>query len=203
MAERWRRCSACKGDIALGATYWVCNVSTCNRKRTGLVFCSVDCWEIHLPTERHRESWAVEKQAPKTHDAPEPAAPRRESAGSAARSPRPGSKSDRPAVLIRKAASESGAAPHAGSSAGSAAPAVRATGGGAPARGPGRDGAEDEILVVASKLKAYVRERSGFNTSDRVLSRLSDALRQICDRAIRNAREAERLTVLDRDVPRD
>jgi len=54
MAERWRRCSACKSDIALGAIHWVCSVSTCNRKRTALVFCNVDCWEVHLPTERRR-----------------------------------------------------------------------------------------------------------------------------------------------------
>ena len=68
---RWRRCSACKNDIALGAVHWVCSVSTCNRKRTGLVFCTVDCWEVHLPTERHREAWAVEARAPKTPDPPE------------------------------------------------------------------------------------------------------------------------------------
>ena len=69
MAERWRRCSACKKDIALSSVYWVCSVSTCNRARTALVFCSVDCWEIHLPTERHRDAWAVEKRAPKVPDA--------------------------------------------------------------------------------------------------------------------------------------
>jgi len=66
----WRRCSACKRDIALAAAYWVCSVSTCNRARTALAFCSVDCWEIHLPTERHREAWAVEKRAPKVAEAP-------------------------------------------------------------------------------------------------------------------------------------
>ena len=62
--SRWRRCSACKEPIGLGATYWTCNVSTCNRKRTGLVFCSVSCWEVHLPVAHHRESWAVERRAP-------------------------------------------------------------------------------------------------------------------------------------------
>ena len=80
MAERWRRCSACKNDIALGGVYWVCSVSTCNRKRTALVFCSVDCWEIHLPTERHREAWAVEARAPSVPDPPE-GPPARESLG--------------------------------------------------------------------------------------------------------------------------
>ena len=71
--EAWRRCSACKNPIALGATYWVCNVSTCNRKRTGMVFCTVSCWEVHLPGANHRETWAVEKQAPNTAPPTDPA----------------------------------------------------------------------------------------------------------------------------------
>jgi hypothetical protein len=61
---QWARCSACKGPIALGAPYFTCSVSTCNRKRTGLVFCSVSCWEVHLPIARHREAWADEQTAP-------------------------------------------------------------------------------------------------------------------------------------------
>jgi hypothetical protein len=64
--NRWRRCSACKNSIECGSTYWVCNVSTCNRKRTALVFCSVTCWEVHLPEANHRESWAEERIAPAT-----------------------------------------------------------------------------------------------------------------------------------------
>src|SRR4030095_10924764 len=60
----WRRCSACKNPIALGATYWVCSVSTCNQKRTGLAFCTVSCWDAHLPVARHREAWAEERTAP-------------------------------------------------------------------------------------------------------------------------------------------
>ncbi len=64
----WRRCSACKNFIERGSTYWVCNVSTCNRKRTALVFCSVTCWEVHLPEANHRESWAEERTAPMTSD---------------------------------------------------------------------------------------------------------------------------------------
>ena len=62
----WRRCSSCKSDIGFGADYWVCNVSTCNRKRTGLVFCSVSCWDAHLPIARHRDAWAEERISPKT-----------------------------------------------------------------------------------------------------------------------------------------
>ena len=66
--NQWRRCSACKKAIALGSVYWTCNVSTCNRKRTGLVFCSVSCWEVHLPSANHREAWAVEQTAPLSLD---------------------------------------------------------------------------------------------------------------------------------------
>src|SRR5690606_3438409 len=57
-----------------------------------------------------------------------------------------------------------------------------------------------EILVVVSKLKKYVKERSGMNTSDGVVQALSDHLRDVCDRAIRKAGEDGRKTVLDRDV---
>jgi hypothetical protein len=86
----WRRCSACKQPIGLGAGYWVCNVSTCNRKRTGLVFCTVSCWEVHLPEAHHREAWAVERTAPATPEAPEAPASARPTpaAPQAAREPR-------------------------------------------------------------------------------------------------------------------
>jgi len=60
----WKRCSSCKTPIGFGALYWVCNVSTCNRPRTGLVFCTVSCWDAHLSVVNHRESWAVERHAP-------------------------------------------------------------------------------------------------------------------------------------------
>ncbi len=61
----WRRCSNCKKEIGWGAEYHVCNVSTCNRKRTGVVFCSVDCWDAHLGAARHRTAWSEERVAPK------------------------------------------------------------------------------------------------------------------------------------------
>ena len=157
MAEvtHWRRCSACKKPIALGAIYWACNVSTCNQKRTALVFCTVSCWEVHLPGANHREAWAVERRAPKT--------------------PEPGS----------EPAAESGG--------------VRRVVRSAPSRAP--DPAPHEVLIVASRLKDYVRGRSGYNTSDRVLEPLSEIVRRAVDQAIENARREGRMTVLDRDVP--
>src|SRR5689334_13530384 len=63
-AVEWRKCSSCKAVIAYKALYWVCNVSTCTRKRTGLIFCKVSCWDAHVPMMNHRESWAEERKAP-------------------------------------------------------------------------------------------------------------------------------------------
>ena len=180
MPERWRRCSACKKDIALSSVYWVCSVSTCNRARTALVFCSVDCWEIHLPTERHREAWAVEARAPKVPDPSDGVLRMRTTSG-------------------HGPVSGSGPAPKPGAGPGSPIGKISLL-----RRAPAA--AEDEssptdILVVASKLKDYVRDGSGFHTSDRVMLVLSDVLRKLCDQAIGNARRAGRDTVLDRDLP--
>jgi hypothetical protein len=159
MAETWRRCSSCKQEIQLGQTYWVCSVSTCNRKRTGLVFCSTDCWDAHLGYVHHRESWAEERTAP-SHPEPEAA-------------PAAQAKTER---VPRRTV---------------VAPA-------APATGPNPELPRD-ILIVASKLKKYIKARSGMNTSDGVMAALSDDVRRLADRAIERARRAERRTVLDRD----
>lgn len=59
-----------------------------------------------------------------------------------------------------------------------------------------------EILIVASRLKEYIDARAGFNTSGNVLDILSDAVRNLCDRAIDNARADGRKTVMDRDFKR-
>jgi hypothetical protein len=164
----WRRCSSCKREIAFQATYWVCNVSTCNRKRTGLVFCTTSCWDAHLPLMNHREAWAEERRAP-TREAyrREQAA---ESSAASAPSPRPAAARAEPP------------------------PAPRPQ----PPRPPPAP-APQEILVVVSKLKAYVKEQSGMNTSDAVAELLSDRLRRLCDQAIRNAQRDGRRTVMDRD----
>jgi histone H3/H4 len=68
----WRRCSTCKKPIDFGKSYYVCSVSTCNGQRTGYVFCSVPCFERHLPGARHKDAAAIEKSAPR--NASEPAA---------------------------------------------------------------------------------------------------------------------------------
>src|SRR5687767_4007451 len=64
MAEAWKKCTECRNDIAYGATYYQCSVSTCNRARMPLVFCSVICWDSHLSSVRHRDAGAIEAKAP-------------------------------------------------------------------------------------------------------------------------------------------
>lgn len=59
-----------------------------------------------------------------------------------------------------------------------------------------------DMLIVISKLKKYIKDRSGMNCSDAVADVISDHVRVICDDSIRAAARDERKTVLDRDVPR-
>ncbi len=60
----WKRCSTCKKPIAFAAGYYACSVSTCNRRGALFAFCSVDCWDGHVPVMRHRDAWANEATAP-------------------------------------------------------------------------------------------------------------------------------------------
>ncbi len=56
-----------------------------------------------------------------------------------------------------------------------------------------------EVLVVASKLKTYIRNQSGMNTSSAVIEVISDRVRLLCDQAIESAKRDGRKTVMDRD----
>lgn len=60
----WKNCSSCKREIPYGANYYQCSVSTCKNPRTGMSFCSVECWDAHLGYANHREAWAEEAKAP-------------------------------------------------------------------------------------------------------------------------------------------
>jgi histone H3/H4 len=59
----------------------------------------------------------------------------------------------------------------------------------------------NEVLVVASKIKTYIKSQGDMKTSASVLEALSDRLRRMCDEAIDSARNDGRKTVLDRDIP--
>jgi hypothetical protein len=59
---------------------------------------------------------------------------------------------------------------------------------------------EAAVLIVISKVKAYIRAKSGMNTSDGIVPVLSDHVRKLLDQAIENAKADGRKTVLERDV---
>jgi len=61
------------------------------------------------------------------------------------------------------------------------------------------DGLPKDVLIVVSKLKAYVKARSGMSTSDGAIEVLSNHLRKLCNDAIEHAGTAGRKTVMDRD----
>lgn len=150
----WRKCGSCKKEIGFNTVYQVCNVSTCRK----LVFCSVDCWNLHNPVMNHKSSWAEERRSPKKEDvlsqpssAEVEAGPRR--------------------ILIQPKSITSEASPVD----------------------------EQEILIVASKLKAYIKEKYDMNTSAGVMDILSEKVRRITDRAVEKARSEGRKTVMDRD----
>ena len=159
----WLKCSACRREIGFSTRYYECSVSTCNRPRMRLVFCSVPCWDSHLSTVNHRESWAIDKMSPTAA----------QWAAEAANDPAP-------AAAPRRVIA--------------AAPAA------AVASAPTLATAESEMLIVVSKMKKYIRDRSGMNCSDGVADALSEHVRAWCDDAIRVAAADGRKTVLDRDV---
>jgi hypothetical protein len=53
-------CSMCKQAISPDRPRFRCSVSACNAGRMKLRFCSVACFERHIPTARHRKAGCVE-----------------------------------------------------------------------------------------------------------------------------------------------
>lgn len=170
-SSAWATCNSCKGDIDFEQVHYVCSVSTCNRKGTDFRFCSVECWDVHVPAMRHRDAFAEERRAPTR------AQWERERADDDDEPPRPA----RPP----------------GSTSASASSSARDDDVDIPPLN--ENGLPHDVLVVVSKLKAYVRARSGMNTSDSVMDVLSDRLRAFCDEGIRNAARDGRKTLMDRD----
>ena len=58
---------------------------------------------------------------------------------------------------------------------------------------------EIEVLIVASKLKKYVKDKHGLSTSGNVMDRLSELVRDLVDDAVIRARQEGRKTLMDRD----
>lgn len=165
MPALWRRCSSCKKDISLGEAYYVCSVSTCRQKKTDYAFCDLECWDRHIPVERHRgdTASAIEKRAPRT-------------AESSSDLPTTQTKSsdtpERRRIILSNSSVESAPRPTSG---------------------------DDEVLVVVSKVKKYISDKSGMNTAASAMDALTQRVKILCDQAILEARNDGRKTVMDRD----
>ncbi|MGF1508803.1 MAG: hypothetical protein ACFB9M_04785 [Myxococcota bacterium] len=155
----WRKCSTCKSPILTGEIHFVCSVSTCTRRGTDFVFCSVNCWDAHVPMMRHKEAYALEKTSPRELE------------------PAPSQPTHSEGVRRRTVST----------------PKTEAS---------SKEELSAEVLVIASKVKAYIKDRSGLNVSAGVMDALSAHVRALCDASIRQARHAERKTVMERDVPK-
>lgn len=147
----WRRCSICKDEIPFSYKYYKCSVSSCDKKRSPVQFCSVSCWDSHNAVLNHMNAGADEYTSPSKAQwqAENNEAPRRK-------------------IIVPQKESSS-------------------------------PGDHQEILVVVSKLKAYIQNQAGMSTSADVIPVLSDLLRAKADEAIANAKRAGRKTVMARD----
>ncbi|MBL7545592.1 MAG: hypothetical protein JNL11_17365 [Bdellovibrionaceae bacterium] len=157
----WKICSSCKKEIGFSVKYYECSVSTCTGLRTGYVFCSVPCWERHVPGAKHRDAAAIEKKSPSQAEAQKI----QDNASVASVGQR---------RIVSSVSSVNGA------------------------MSPRKD--ENEILVVVSKVKAYIKSQADMNVSDEIMDILSHRIRYFCDQAIKSAQADGRKTVLDRDM---
>ncbi len=57
----------------------------------------------------------------------------------------------------------------------------------------------NEALVVASKVKKMIKDETGLSTSSQAIDQLTNRVQTICLKAIENAKEDKRKTVMDRD----
>ncbi len=147
----WRKCGSCKKEINFRAIYQKCSVSTCRK----LVFCSVNCWDLHVPVMNHKSAWAEEERAPSIEEAlgsgDEDQVKRR--------------------IIVQssqKTMTNTSDIPH-------------------------------DVLIVTSKLKAFVKAKHDLNTSADVIDILSDLVRRLCDDAAEKARADGRKTLMSRD----
>lgn len=60
-------------------------------------------------------------------------------------------------------------------------------------------GAPVEVLVVVSKIKKRIKEKSGMNTSASAMESLTKIVERECEKAINKAQAEGRKTVMDRD----
>ena len=57
-----------------------------------------------------------------------------------------------------------------------------------------------EVLVVASKVRSYIKEKGECNTASETIDALSQAVEKVLDKAIEAAKSQGRKTVMARDI---
>ena len=166
----WKKCSTCKKEIPFSENYYLCNVSTCRHKRKGYRFCSVSCWDEHLAFANHRESWAEEERSPSKE------------------------------AYLNELAAEGGN------------PTNKKTEERAPQRkiidskpsigiqAPRVTNSKVDTLVVVSKVKNFIKDRSGMNVSQCCIDALTKKVVQESLKAIEEAKKVGRKTVMGRDI---
>jgi len=57
-----------------------------------------------------------------------------------------------------------------------------------------------DVLVVTSKVKKYIKDKHGFNTSAETIAILSKAIEALCEKGADAAKADGRKTVMARDI---
>ncbi len=57
-----------------------------------------------------------------------------------------------------------------------------------------------DVLVVTSKVKKYIKESGGCNTSSETVDVLSKAVQRLCEKGMESAKSDGRKTVMARDI---
>ncbi len=57
-----------------------------------------------------------------------------------------------------------------------------------------------DVLVVTSKIKKYIKEKSQMNTSAETVDVLSKAVERLCEKGVESAKADGRKTVMARDI---
>lgn len=166
----WKKCNTCKKEILLRSQYYRCSVSTCRSKHTGFVFCSVSCWDAHIGFYNHRNAYAEEEMAPASLETALSQEP-------AALLPEQSSKKED--VVTEENDNKKTIVFRAPTTA---------------------DQVEVETLVVVSKVKKLVQERSGMNSSQCFVDALTRKVVEQTLKGIERAKVAGRKTVMGRDL---
>ncbi len=58
----------------------------------------------------------------------------------------------------------------------------------------------EDILVVTSKVKKFIKEKGQMNTSAETIDILSKAIEKLCEKGIESAKADGRKTVMARDI---